>query len=217
VNDLVGVLASCLYIFLILFSGEFLRRRGVVSPKGLRKWIHCLVGSWILPSVYLFQHWYWAAFLPFLFIWLNLWGQTRLPLSFDTQEKFGPVYFPISFVILISLLWDGSLRWIACSSLLVMAWADAAASLVGERFGRHPFRLLGAPKSIEGSVTMLVVSFLTCLFVFGLLGRFPIQTALFVSGTVSLVATGVEALCGRGLDNLTVPLSSALVGYLILF
>jgi phytol kinase len=171
----------------------------------------------MLPCLYLFEHWYWAISLPLVFVGLNLLGQRRPPLAFEDQEKCGPVYFPISFVILISLFWDWPVRWVAGAGILIMAWADAGAALVGERWGRHRFSLFGARKSIEGSLTMLGLSFLTCWFVFGFLARFPIPLTLSVSSAVSLVATGMEALSGRGLDNITVPLSSALVSYLILF
>ncbi len=216
-KDLIGLFSSSLYLFSILFLGQVLYQKGIFSPKGLRKWIHVLTGSWILPCVYLFEHWYWAAFLPLLFVVINLWGQTHLPLSFESEERFGPVYFPISFVILIALFWDWPLRWVVCASLLIMAWADAGASFVGQRWGRHRFSLFGARKSLEGSFAMMALSFVICWIVFGGFGRFPTASTLLVSSAVALVATGVEALSGRGLDNLTVPLSSAFVSYLMLF
>ena len=216
-NDLTGVLLSSVYLSSILFLGQLLYRKGRLSPKGFRKWVHLLAGSWILPCVYLFDHWYWAVLLPLIFVAVNLWGKARLPLSFESEEKFGPVYFPISFVVLISLCWDWPLRWIACASLLIMAWADAGAGLVGQKWGRHPFSLLGAQKSMEGSVAMMVVSFLTCWAVFGGLGRLPVASTLGVSSAVALVATAAEAVSGRGLDNLTVPFASAIVSYLMLF
>ena len=216
-KDLIGFFISCVYLFLVLFLGQMLYRRNVLSQNGLRKCIHVLAGSWILPCVYLFDHWYWATLLPVVFVAVNLWGKTCLPFSFESEEKFGPIYFPVSFVILISLFWDWPLRWIACASLLIMAWADAGAGVVGQRWGRHPFSLLGARKSLEGSLTMMALSFLTCWVVFGGLGRFPTASTLWVSSAVTLVATAVEAVSGRGLDNLTVPLFSAFVSYLILF
>ena len=216
-KDLLGFIFSCVYIFLTLLVGQLLHQKGILSPKGLRKWIHLLAGSWVLPCLYLFERWYWAVLLPLIFVGVNLWGRKRLPLSFGTQEKFGPVYFPVSFVVLISLFWDWPLRWVACDGILIMAWADAAAGFVGERWGRHPFSLLGSRKSMEGSLTMLAVSFLTCWIVFGFLARFPLSVTLLVGSAVSVVATAMEALSGRGLDNITVPLSSALVAYFILF
>lgn len=216
-NDLIGLLLSGVYLFSILSLGQLLYRKGRLSPNGFRKWVHLLAGSWILPCVYLFDHWYWAALLPLIFVAVNLWGRAHLSLSFESEEKFGPVYFPISFVVLISLFWDWPLRWIACVSLLIMAWADAGAALVGQKWGRHPFSLLGARKSMEGSLAMILISFLTCWAVFRGLGRLPIASTLWVSSTVASVVTAVEAVSGRGLDNLTVPFAAALVSYLMLF
>ena len=123
----------------------------------------------------------------------------------------------MAFVVLISLFWDGPLRWAACAGILIMAWADAGAGLVGARFGRHPFSLLGARKSVEGSLAMLGISFITCWIVFGGLGRISLSETFLAASLVSLVATAVEAISGRGLDNVTVPVASAVASYLLLF
>ena len=216
-KDLFGFFLSGVYIFFTLFFGQFLYQRRIVTPKGLRRSLHVLAGSWILPCVYLFDHWYWAVALPVVFVAVNLVARRRPPVAFENQERNGPVYFPISFVILMSLFWDWPLRWVACGGILIMAWADAGASFVGERWGRHPFSLLGSRKSLEGSLAMLCISFLTCWVVFAGFARFPLREVFLGGSAISLVATATEALSGRGLDNLTVPLSSALVSYFIFF
>ena len=90
-KDLVGLLASSAYLSLALFSGQFLLTKGILTPKGLRKWLHVLAGSWILPCAYLFEHWYWAVVLPFIFVAVNLLTYRNPPVAFENQEKFGPV------------------------------------------------------------------------------------------------------------------------------
>jgi phytol kinase len=91
-----------------------------------------------------------------------------------------------------------------------MAWGDGMAAIIGQRLGKHKYRIWGISKSWEGSLTMAVVSYLvTCLVLLTVFGNSweTWLTALIVA----LVATGLEAFSKLGIDNLTVPLASALV------
>jgi dolichol kinase len=86
---------------------------------------------------------------------------------------------------------------IAAAALAYLVVGDAAAAVVGRRFGRHR---LGS-KSLEGSLAC----FLCCVA----LGAFllPHRTVAVLGG--ALVATVVEALPLPVNDNLSVPLLSA--------
>jgi phytol kinase len=97
-----------------------------------------------------------------------------------------------------------------------MTWGDAFAAIVGRRWGAHKFHLLGQTKSLEGSAAMFGFSFAaTCiaLVVFAT----PIIPSLGLAFLVAMIATLVEALSPWGIDNLTVPLVSALALFLFYF
>ena len=74
-----------------------------------RKIIHVGVGSWIVPTIFLFDHAWAAALPPAVFILLNL-ASRRLGLVKAMEEEAGDnrgtVLFPLAFVILILLLWN---------------------------------------------------------------------------------------------------------------
>jgi phytol kinase len=93
-----------------------------------------------------------------------------------------------------------------------MAWGDGLAALVGQRWGRHSYKILGSQKSWEGSGTMALVSFL----VTGLLLSFTHSFSpgiLAIAAIVALASTGLESFSRWGIDNLTVPVGSALLAF----
>jgi len=88
-----------------------------------------------------------------------------------------------------------------------MGYGDGLAAVVGKAFPRKPYRIFGAGKSLTGNLTMLVVSFAVLALLLVWQGIVPV---LPVALGLSLLATLVEAVTPLGLDNLTVPLASAL-------
>jgi phytol kinase len=68
-------------------------------------------------------------------------------------------------------------------------------------------RVFGSRKSLTGNLTMLVVSFAVLALLIAWQGLSPVLPAAV---GLALVATLVEAMTPFGLDNLTVPLASAL-------
>jgi phytol kinase len=87
-----------------------------------------------------------------------------------------------------------------------MTWGDALAAIVGERWGRKRYTVLGSTRSFVGSATMFIVS---ALATFLALGASP--AAIPVALVIALGATIAEALSPWGIDNLTVPAISALI------
>jgi len=123
----------------------------------------------------------------------------------------GLMFYAVSYTILASLF--STKPYIIASGIFPMAYGDAAASLVGQRFGKTKYRVF-AQKSLEGSIAMFAVSFgvfAMSLFFFSAL--YPVSLSLSVMAAlgVAFAAAIAEALTPRGFDNITVPLLSALV------
>ncbi|MBN1587874.1 MAG: phosphatidate cytidylyltransferase, partial [Candidatus Omnitrophica bacterium] len=77
-------------------------------------------------------------------------------------------------------------------------------------WGRRFFQILGARKTVEGSLAMLGVSWVVAagvLFFWPGLGFKALLPAL----GIAIGATGLEALGHKGLDNLLIPLGGALL------
>lgn len=92
-----------------------------------------------------------------------------------------------------------------------MTWGDAFAAIIGQRFGARKFTALGRTRSLEGSLSMFAFSFAaTFLALIALSVAQPLGASVALAFVVAVVATIVEAFSPFGIDNLTVPLSSAL-------
>ena len=212
-----GIFFSFAYVILILIIAKRAEVKGWVSPFAARKLIHLFVGSWILPTFFLFDHWFMAILPPFCFIWVNLYLERKRFFSFEKREAgYGTVYFPISFVLLLTLFWEEPLRLYACFGGLSMAWGDSLAALVGKIWGRHRYSIGQTQKSLEGSLAMMGSAFGACLVSFLIFQPGPFQERIVQSGLIAVVATVTESLFGRGIDNMAVPLGSAGFGYFLL-
>ncbi len=125
------------------------------------------------------------------------WWQEVVAL-FRPREKgalSGSTYILLS-ALLLALLFQ---KQVAALALVYIVAGDIAGALVGRKFGRH--RLFD--KSWEGSLAFFLACFLASFFVPGI--SLPAKLA------AAAVAAFVEALPLKLDDNLTVPLSAALV------
>jgi phytol kinase len=206
---LVGV--SFLWIGLVIAGGELARRAAGQPPDLTRKIIHVGVAFWALPTALLFHSPWWAALCPAVFIVLNAVSyRFRLMdvIEEDGRGSPGTIYFPVSFVVLILVFWPLDARAAMVAGLFAMGFGDAAASVLGRRFGRHRYRTAGGTKSWEGTVAMVAVSFAAILL--GTWALLP-QPAWAASAAAAAAAAAAEAPAGRGLDNLTVPAAAGVV------
>jgi len=229
-RDIVGLALSYVYAFGLLFGVEALGRRFRWQQAFTRKVVHIGAGMWIWGILALFEHWH-AGIIPFAtFVVLNyVFYRRQLFQAMDTAESTpGTVYFALSISLLFAFLWrTGDVRDrvpVAAAAVMAMTLGDAAASLVGQRCGRHTYRSLGHTRSWEGTAAMGVVSLLaigaTLLLLPGSTlspSSVPWTTwgAMVIAACGTAVATAAEAVSPAGTDNLSVPLLSALAMYLV--
>lgn len=229
-SDWQALIISYVYVFAMIGIGEGLRKwlgqakPGTYSTEFTRKVIHISVGMWAIGTVLLFEHWYFAIIPPLSFVVLNYISyRQEIFKSVETGEKgnLGTVYFPISFVIIICLFWESPHLLVA--SLMPMTWGDALAAILGRRYGQRKYSVLGSTRSVEGSLAMFFFSwlatFLALLLLSSLGGVLSLskgwQVSVLYSLALAAFATLVEALSPWHVDNLTVPLLSAALLYLM--
>ena len=124
-------------------------------------------------------------------------------------HQLGLVFYAISYTVLA--LFFSAKPYVIAAGILPMAYGDAAASLIGEKFGRRHFKIF-AKKSIEGSFAMFAISFASfsaSLLFFSAFYSFSVFSSIVAALTVAVAATVAEAVTPRGVDNITVPLISA--------
>ncbi len=229
-GDVIGLVSSYVYAFGLLFVVEGVGKRLAWPQWFTRKLIHIGAGLWIWGILYFFDHQVYGL-IPFAtFIGLNyLFYRQQSFEAMDTEASTpGTVYFAISITLLFGLLWrtDGSLDRvpIAAAGVMAMTLGDAAASIVGRPWGAHRYTVLGHTRSWEGTAAMALVSFgAIVVTLLGLPGSslspnsLPLGTgaALWLSLVGALVAAAAEALSPAGTDNLSVPLLTGLILYVL--
>lgn len=211
-DDLPVMILSTAVVLGVLAIAEFARRRGV-ERSVTRKIVHVGIGTWVLPTFLLFEHRLWAVVPPACFVLVNAISyRTGLIRSVEGGERnVGTILYPISVATALGVFWQEPWPVVGAAAILVMAWGDAAGSLVGRRYGRHLYRIAGHVRSLEGSGAVFVGSVLAVLVSFAAMGR-PVDAGILAATlTAAVVATTLEAISLWGFDNVLVPAGVAIV------
>lgn len=130
------------------------------------------------------------------------------------RQSFGTFFYAVSIGVLIAWFWPQGKPEYAAIGILIMTYGDGLAAIIGQRFGRNKYEVFGSKKSLEGTLTMTVISYIVCaLILVSVQGN--IGLVWVVSGAVALTATALETFSKYGIDNLTVPLGSAAIAYFL--
>ena len=105
------------------------------------------------------------------------------------------------------------------AAVMIMTWGDALAHIVGKRYGNHTYTFFGHTRSWEGTAAMVTVGALAMFLTLWLLPGSALSPnsvvlgparAAIISLFTIIVASFAEGISPSGLDNLSVPLVSAL-------
>ena len=228
ITNLVLLILCYIYIAAIIFITARISHK---FPKNLkRKFLHIMIGNF----VYIIPFFTFTTFpvnfpffvaSPFILLTLSASPASRINLKNKISgladittdgHQFGLVFYAISYTILAFFF--SAKSYVIIAGILPMAFGDAAASIIGQKIGRHQFATF-SKKSIEGTTAMFAVTFVSVTFsllLFSYLCPFSTSTLLLASLGVAALATVTEALTPKGLDNLTVPLISTLVFLLLI-
>ncbi len=219
-----GLLGSCyLYIIAIILITSKIKDRIPVNFS--RKFLHIMIGNFIFVIPFFTLRNFPLNFPFFVaspFILVTFLFSPASPVDLSSKisglaevtgggHKYGLVLYAISYSLLA--LFFSTKPYVIAAGILPMAYGDAAASLVGQRIGRHKYDIFGM-KSLEGSAAMFTVcisGLMACVLFFSYLYPISIPAFALASLGAAAVATTCEALTPKGFDNLTVPLLSALV------
>lgn len=220
--NVIALLISFAFVFVVLGLASVIAKFTKGASENSRKFVHIVVGHWVF--ILLMFNNIWAAMLvPFTFIIVNALS-TRYKIFKAMErndESLGTVYYAVSLTVLTGL--GFYLDWLALPfiGVLVMAYGDGFAAIIGKKFGkRKPFSF--APdKSIAGSLTVFffatVITGLT-LYFFNGQGAMITQTLpmiLVIAGLTGTFASFIELTGHKGCDNLTLPIGSAIFSVLL--
>lgn len=192
---------------------ESVNRFTTAGPEIVRKIVHIGTGNVILLA-WLLNIPLWvgvSASIVFSAITLLSYFVPILPsINGIGRKSLGTFFYTVSIGILVAWFWSLQLPQFAAIGILVMTWGDGFAAVIGQRYGKHPYKLWDMKKSWEGSIAMglisLAVTLLILFFVYG-----HTWQIWLIAGITASLATALEAFSKFGIDNLTVPISSAAV------
>ena len=119
------------------------------------------------------------------------------------RNSYGTIAYGIAITTLLLLFWPSRADAVS-AGVLVMALGDGLAGLIGRNVASPKWVLFGQTKSSVGTMTMAVVSGLVLI---GLARWSGADLSMPAGLGMVAMATGLEQLSWRGLDNLSVPLS----------
>ena len=123
------------------------------------------------------------------------------------RNSYGTIAYGIAITTLLLLFWPTRADAVS-AGVLVMALGDGLAGLIGRNVASPKWVLFGQTKSSVGTMTMAVVSGLVLI---GLARWSGADLSLPAALGMVAMATGLEQLSWRGLDNVSVPLSVGVV------
>ena len=199
--------AAAVGFILLLAGSERVARKWSLRPEVGRKLAHisCGILAAALPLVLPFSAIVIlsAGFVPFMIVSRRL---GLFPLVHSAERStFGEIYFPVG-ILLVAALVPHRVEY--AFGVLVLAIADALASLCGQRFGKRTYQPFSVSKTYVGSATFLVTTIVLGLLAVRALGELS-GGAILVVLAVALATTLEEALVGGGADNVLLPVSAA--------
>jgi phytol kinase len=237
---IVGI--TYLYVILTIFIPLILFKKEKISKFAARKSVHMFAGLAILSSPFYFWP-FWPTIIAgtlTIFVYFSS-KESKVKqlkdlydaISEEQEEGLkraflqGPFFYCLSITSLVFVfgIFARDQFYFPIAGILIMIFADTLASVIGKRWGKIGISLpwTNSKRTLEGSITFFIFAFIVCFlsfFLFGLLiptfqEPLSLLTILVYSLITSAIATLIELISPSTFDDLTVPLGSTLIIYLL--
>jgi dolichol kinase len=238
-TDLIVFAIAFIWVIGVLVVGEGLRRWRKYPPAMTRKFIHLFAGFSVF-TIPFYTHAWAAIIVAVAFVILIFLASPKSPIKslktmFEVMAReedylsghiWGPFLYAISITILVSIFTLiptlTPFFVLGAMALTAMYLGDGIAPIIGMKYGKHKYTIAKSTRSIEGSIAVFLATFLgawICWFVldFYATGGFPIFNLVQIAilGLIcALSAALIEGISPAGADNLTVPLTTAVIVFL---
>lgn len=212
-NDLVGAVLLLILFGVIIAIAETWSRTRHPDPELPRKFIHICGGIGCLLFPFFIDSPLVVALLAAIFTITFAIGQKStllLSLSSVKRTSRGGEYFPIAVALLFYICQDH--LWLYLSSLFILSFADAAAALIGCRFGKVCYQVgPDDTKSLEGSLAFLCITFLVVAVLLYSMTGLPLTNCVGAAFLAAVLLTGIEAVSIKGTDNIFIPILTCFI------
>ncbi|WP_296859229.1 diacylglycerol/polyprenol kinase family protein [uncultured Methanobrevibacter sp.] len=217
-SDILALVIVYIYVIIIFVIAELVLK---TKPEVSRKFLHIMVGNMIFAMPFFADPWtmVWFLTLPITVALFFLTEYSPIKIENSVTESghaLGLFFYAAIWTILIAVF--SKQLWIVALAIVPMVYGDGFAALIGQKFGKIKYTVFGGTKSLEGSLTMFVITTVMSVFVwmvFTSIGYPMPEFNLVYIIAISAVATVCEALSYGGIDNLSVPTITSILYYLI--
>ncbi len=195
-----------------------------IPKEVFRKTLHFILLGSFLVFIFAFPSWQMSALAaiafevlvyPILLFFERFQGYSEL----TTERKKGELKSSLllvftMFALVVAVCWGiFDDRYLALASLYAWGIGDAFAALIGKKFGKHKITAPGldGKKSLEGTVSMFLVSFLTVTVILWFRGSLPLPACILTALLTAAVSALTELYSKNGHDTVICPLSAMLV------
>ena len=238
--DLLILSLTFIYVIATILIPVQLKKRDKITKFQARKAVHLLAGLAVLSAPYYSWPW-WAVILAGSMTLLTLLSSKKSNLKqlkelYDSigeeaEEKVGylqgPFHYCLSITILITFfaIFAPNQMYFPIAGILLMIISDTFASIIGKKYGKIKINLpwVNTTRSLEGSITFFVSGFFLCFIAFTFMGvtnplnqiHLTLEIALLYSLITSALATVVELVSPSTWDDLTIPIATVIIVFLL--
>ena len=218
--NLLGLLLVYSYVIIILIISEKLLKN---RPSFGRKFTHIMAGNILFLLPLFTSREIMALLAAFPFVIATFLMSEHSPFNISSKISSAGhglclFYYAISWTILAFVFFDQP--YVIAVGIVAMSYGDGFASLIGRKYGKHEYNIFGDTKTIEGSIAMfltLIITLWIALSYYVVVIGYPSSIAnIWIIVLVSFVATVVEGITPKGLDNLSSCFAAVAI-YLIMF
>ena len=202
------------YIIFIFLTSKLFKNFYPNNKEFLRKIIHIGMGPLIPLAKFLeieqSAAQYFAGGISILILINYIYKLFPIIEDIDRQS-FGTFFYCFSLLILISLFWEQDPLSLT-AGFFIMTFGDGLAGLIGKNFKSKSWKIFNQRKSIIGTTTMFLISFLV-VSILGYKNNLDFNYYYF---WIALLATVLEQISIIGIDNFSVPIVTSTVFHLLI-
>ncbi|MBE6499131.1 MAG: phosphatidate cytidylyltransferase [Methanobrevibacter thaueri] len=226
-SDILALIIVYVYVAVIFVIAETVLK---TRPEVSRKFLHIMVGNMIFAMPFFTNPWVmvWFLTLPITIVLFFLTQYSPIKIKNSVTESghaLGLFFYAGIWTVLIAIFATiappnnpKQYLWIVALAIVPMVYGDGFAALIGQKFGKIKYTIFGGTKSLEGSLTMFVITTVMSVFVwmvFVSIGSPMPEFNIIYIIMISAIATLCEAFSYGGIDNLTVPLTTSILYFLV--
>ena len=238
-GDIIIYFIAVFYAVVILTIADIARKKRGLGSEITRRILHLFAGAaiWTVPY---YPHPWIATLVGLTFVIMLILANTdrfsgffaamARPEDLEHNSVRGPLWYAVSITVLTGIFtFTGYYIYyfVAAAAIQIMMLGDGMSAPIGMKYGSNSRRIiLGSIRSIPGTLAVFIFGFLGAILAFWWFGIVSVQ--VFISGgsllwveMVVLAVIGalsgsiVEFVSPKGTDNITLPLISCLVMFLV--